>query len=306
MSKLNRFTDEQLARANNVSIVDYAMQRGFKLKKFGKDYKLPGYGGLLISPQKNCWNWYSQNTGGGIIQFVMEFENLTWVEAVKKLLGEDVDSYRTYNRDIIIRNKKKVEFKLPEKNKNFNHIYAYLIKTRCIDKSIVNKMINEDYLYENKYGSCVFVGKDENGVSRCANVRGTSGSFKQDIEGGNKDYAFNYPGINDVLNVFEAPIDLLSYMTLQKINGSCLDDHYQALACVADRALRQYLKTHTEIRTIRLCTDNDKYGNEAALYLQSELCGDYKVIRHKPKLKDFNEDLQALMNGHTNERVSNG
>lgn len=296
MTKLRRFTYEQLQRANSVSIMDYAMNRGFKLKRIGRDYKVPGYGGLIITPSKNCWNWYSQNTGGGIIQFVMEFENLTWVDAVKKLLGDDFEDYPIYKRDIVIKEEKK-EFKLPNKNKTFNHIYAYLINTRCIDKAIVNKMINNNYLYENTYGSCVFVGKDAAGIPRCANIRGTSGEFKQDVDGSDKRYSFNVPGISNTLNVFEAPIDLLSYMTLQKLNNYPLEDHYQSLSCVADTALVQYLSTHTNIDTIRLCLDNDASGTKAIEEMYSEYRDRYKIIRHMPHLKDFNEDLVAKVRG---------
>ena len=289
--KIRWFTDEQLRRAEEVSLLDYARNKGFELRKKGKDYKIPGYGGLYISPNKNCWNWYSINKGGGIIQFLMEFENLTWAEAVKELLGDDYDNY---TRVVYKPVKNKIqEFVLPEKNNTFKHIYAYLLNERGIDKKILNKLINDKYIYENIYGSCVFVGYDEYGVARCANIRGTSGNFKQDVYGSNKAYAFNIPGTSDTLNVFESAIDAISYMTLQSMIGIESIDHYQSLACVADTAALQYLDTHPFIKNVRLCQDNDEAGNISARLLGTTLQDKYNVIRHRPNLKDFNDDLLA-------------
>ena len=49
---------------------------------------------------------------------------------------------------------------------------------------------------------------------RYAHVRGTADPFRQDITGSDKSYPFRYEGNGNQLFVFEAPIDLLSFICL--------------------------------------------------------------------------------------------
>jgi len=87
-----KFTDEQIELASNINILAYAKGRGYDLKQISNNtYKIPGYGGLFISGDGSKWNCFSQNKGGGIIQFVMEMEGKSWVEAVGELLGSTYD-----------------------------------------------------------------------------------------------------------------------------------------------------------------------------------------------------------------------
>jgi len=42
-----RFTDEQIAQANSINIIDYARRRGYHVKQVtAHSYKIPGFGGL--------------------------------------------------------------------------------------------------------------------------------------------------------------------------------------------------------------------------------------------------------------------
>ena len=73
--KQQLFTDQQIEQANQVNLIAYARSRGHEVKRISNNsYKLPGYGGLFISGDGAKWNWFSQNKGGGSIQFVMEME----------------------------------------------------------------------------------------------------------------------------------------------------------------------------------------------------------------------------------------
>ncbi|MCO5386998.1 MAG: DUF3991 domain-containing protein [Desulfosporosinus sp.] len=176
MGKL--FTDEQIAQANQINVIEYARQAGYPVEKItSKEYKIPGFGGLRIDGAGRKWNCFSANAGGGPIQFVMYTEEKSWVDAVKQLLGlssNQIDSLYRVPRDIEKEKEEKGEFILPEKNGTYKHVFAYLINTRKIDKDIVVSMVKEKKLYENTHRSCVFVGYDQVGTARYASVRSTN------------------------------------------------------------------------------------------------------------------------------------
>ncbi len=88
---MKRFTQTQIDEANATSIVDYVLKQGLQIKQTGKNYKITDIsGGLYIDIDKNSWCWWGEEKGGGPIQFVMEFENKTWVEAIKTLLNMEL------------------------------------------------------------------------------------------------------------------------------------------------------------------------------------------------------------------------
>ena len=297
------YTPDQIKQADTVSILAYARQHGYQPKRVGQNYKIPGYGGLYINDAKNCFNCFSSDKGGGPIQFVMFMEGLEWKYAVAKLL--DIEPV-TYSREMgHIKGKVKTDtvppfFNLPAHGKTMNHVFAYLINTRKLDKDVVYDFVKQKMLYENDYGSCVFVGYDENHVPRCASIRGTGGKeFKQDVTGSRKEYFFRKEGSNDTLNVFEAAIDLMSYITLQKrqsplVKSHDLDDHYVALGCLDFAAMHCYLRQHPAVRRIRICLDNDVHGRKAAAALYYQYSNRYAVRLDRPKGKDWNEDLVKL------------
>ncbi len=294
------YTQEQITQANMVSILAYARQHGYQTKKVGREYKIPGFGGLYINDDKNCFHCFSEKKEGGPIQFVMFMEGLQWKHAVAKLL--DIEPV-TYSRGLrYIQSKLKTDtvppfFNLPPHGKTMNHVFAYLINTRKLDKDVVYAFVKRKMLYENEYGSCVFVGYDENHVPRCASIRGTGGKeFKQDVTGSCKEYFFRKEGSNDTLNVFESAIDLMSYITFQKrksplVKSHDMEDHYVALGCLDLAAMRCYLKQHPEVKRIRICLDNDVYGRKAGAALYYSCSNTYAVRLDRPKGKDWNEDL---------------
>lgn len=292
------FTDEQINRANAVDIVDYARSMGLELKRDGKEYRVKDYsGGFIISPEKNNWNWFGGHQGGGVVQLCMFLENKTWQEAVGTLLNEDMEPIRRAP-DWKPKEEPPKEFNLPPKNNTDKHVYAYLTKTRGIDAEIVKDMLDKGYIYENQHRSCVFVGRDKEGVPRHASVRSTNTvgkAYKKDVSGSQKKYSFSISGTSGNLNVFEAPIDALSYMSLQKLQGKPVNDSYVALGGVTDKALEQYLEDHKDIRQITVCTDGDEAGEKASERIREKYGTDYEIVRERSLHKDFNEDLVGIM-----------
>ena len=175
---------------------------------------------------------------------------------------------------------------------------AYLRK-RGIAAQVIRQFMNSGLLYEDAvHHNCVFVGRDESGQAKYAGLRGTydldSPGFKGDATGSDKNTGFSLPHDpqSDLVLVFEAPIDLMSYLTLHRDTTNAV-----ALCGLYDGALQTYLQAHPEIRRIALCLDADEPGQKAAQQLQEkyQLQG-YAVTVEKPRCgKDWNEYLQKRL-----------
>lgn len=295
--KYMHFTDEQLAYVNHINIVSYAKRHGYPVKEYHRGYwKITGYGGLLIEPDK--WYWEAEQKGGGPIQFVMVMKQLSWVEAVKELLKEsDPDcQYHLESEPVQMHRKAKEKsmFRLPAKNTTYEHIFAYLIKSRKLDQGLIQQLVKDKKLYEDVNQNCVFVGYDQEGTARFASMRGTKTqrSYKGDASGSDKRYAFSCTGSTDTVYIFEAPIDLISYQSMMKHSGKELSDHYITLAGISIAALERYLIDYPDIRKLVVCTDHDGAGEEAFQQIYKTYNGAYEVRRQSPKpYKDFNEYL---------------
>ena len=114
------------------------------------------------------------------------------------------------------------------------------------------------------------------------------------MDSSNADYSFNYVGKSDKLFVFEAPIDMLAYISLYKKNWE--EHSYVALCSTAECAAVRMLKSYPNLKHVYLCLDHDSAGIEGAYRLADILheMGDYSVWRAMPTHKDWDEDLKAL------------
>lgn len=297
MKKALRFTDEQLAKANEINIIAYAQSRGFDVKKVSnRSYKIDGYGGLYINADGKKWNCFSSVVGGGTIQFVMEIEGKTWVEAVKQLLGIEHDEL-PFVPPAAKESEIKGDLILPKKNDTYKHIFAYLIKTRKIDKNVVSQFVKDKKIYEDKYNNCVFVGFDEEDNPKYASVKGTNTTkkYRGDVENSDKGYPFCLEGKSDTLLIFEAPIDLMSYLSLLKLRGmEKINHHLISMGGMSYIPIDKYLERFPEIINIKLCLDFDKYGNIFSERIKRKYEEQYEISREFPKNKDFNDDLVFL------------
>ncbi|MDE6725023.1 MAG: toprim domain-containing protein, partial [Ruminiclostridium sp.] len=96
------------------------------------------------------------------------------------------------------------------------------------------------------------------------------------------------------LFVFEAPIDMLSFITLYQQDWKW--HSYIAMNGVYENAVLEALKCHSNLDKVVLCTDNDVGGIDAADRLRDILRenGYANIFRIMPRNKDFNEDLKEL------------
>ena len=295
------FTEEEKMTANSVDLSDFLRVRGEKLERAGREYKLI-YSDVSGSHDSiticgSTWFDHKNQTGGGAIKFMQEFYDMDFQTAVQELLGQRVTPLSHSPPKVSAKEEKK-EFRLPQANTNMHRVYAYLIKQRFIATDIISYFAKQHTLYEDKeHHNAVFVGVDENGVPRQAHKRSTStfgNSFRQTIEGSDTKYSFAHFGESGKLFIFEAPIDMLSYLTLHPEKWQ--EHSYIAMNGVYENAVLTALKGHSNLSEIVICTDNDVGGIDAADRLSDILKekGYADIKRILPTNKDWNEDLKQL------------
>ena len=288
--KKKRFSDEQLQRASGIDIVAMLQGQGEKLKKQGRVYRWMRYDSTVID--RNRWYRHSREIGGGPIQFMQHFYGMDFVEAVKYLLdGEEGAEFVQASRTP----EPKLPFTPPKLSKNMHRTFAYLIKTRKIDADIVQHFVNEKKIFETEeYHNTAFCGYDEKGEMKQMHLRSTlpGNRFFMDIDGSDKQYYFRHIGINSDVYVFEAPIDMLSYITMNKENWR--ESSYVCLGGVAIDALKNVLNTNEQISKVYMCVDRDDAGDKTVKRIGDELNEmGYEWERIFPENKDWNEDLTA-------------
>ena len=296
------FTDEEKQLANSVDLEEYLRVRGEKLERAGREYKLiysdDSGSHDSITIRGSTWFDHKNQTGGGAIKFMQYHYGMDFPTAVQELLGQRVTSLSSVPMKSTKQSEKQKDFRLPEANDNMHRVFAYLIKQRFIAAEVITHFARRKLLYEDKeHHNAVFVGADENGVPRQAHKRGTTTfgkSFRQTVEGSDTRYSFAHFGESKKLFVFEAPIDMLSYLTLHPENWH--EHSYIAMNGVYENAVLTALKGHSNLSEIVICTDNDVGGIDAADRLKDVLReNNYENIsRVAPKNKDFNEDLKQL------------
>ncbi|MCR5815688.1 MAG: DUF3991 and toprim domain-containing protein, partial [Ruminococcus sp.] len=294
------FTDEQKMLANTVNLEQFLRKKGERLERAGSSSKLiySDGSGRHDSIMINGSQWYDhkRQIGGGAIRFMQEFYGMTFVQAVQELLGVSV-SPLPQRKEADMPKAEKKEFCLPEKNKTMHRVFAYLIKQRFIRADIITHFAKAGTLYEDaKYHNAVFVGTDENGVPRQASKRSATTigkTVKLTCEGSDTKYSFSHFGTSGRLYVFEAPIDMLSYISLHPEKWQ--QHSYIAMNGVYESAVVYALETHKNIQHVILCTDNDEGGIDGAERLEDILKerGLVNITRLSPTFKDWNEDLKA-------------
>lgn len=300
MGKYIHFTEEEKRQANNVDLEQFLLQQGETLIPSGREKRLKSDHSITV--RGNEWYDHATEKGGLAIDFVQNFYGLSFPDAVTMLLGgEKGKIYHCAEKKEEI----KKPFKLPPHNKDMRRTFAYLIKHRCIDKDVVSFFAKEKLLYESceksndgtkEYHNAIFVGVDESGVARHAHKRGiyTNGKgYKGNIDSSNPCYSFHFCGTSDQLYVFEAPIDMLSFISLYK-NINWKQHSYVALCGLSEQTMLKQLDNNENLATVVLCLDNDEAGQKSSDKFEKVLAErEIAVTRLLPTLKDFNEDLQA-------------
>ena len=289
-----KYSKEQVEQANQVDLEQLLCRNGEELLHSGRDKRLASDHSITI--RGNRWYDHAAGEGGFSLSFVRRHYNLSFGDAMRLLTGENGQAPLPYIQKKPEEPAK--EFVLPTANQSMRRMYGYLVGYRQIDPDVLSAFVKRKLVYEDApYHNAVFVGLDEDGVPRHAHKRSTVSMGKQfrlNVEGSNPAYSFHWNGINRSLYVFEAPVDLLSYISLNPEGWQ--QNSYIALCGVGSQAMLKQLELRPELQEVFLCLDNDQAGQTASerLAIQLEQLGK-TVYRLVPQMKDWNEDLKEEM-----------
>ena len=270
-------------------------------------------------------NFKDPEDGGSSIDFLKKYKNMSFKEAINYLL-------KNKNNEKLEKIKEIFPEKKQEKNINWeqfikNNInsnnygsYRYLVNIRKIDKNIFK------YLYDN---SCIF--RDLRGYSKESDkklskdktltyfvyknpytreITGLTGRENRDYMKyiNKKPYTKNFSNTKWGFNLkkgkkikkiyfFEAPIDLLSYLTIYKGSKKLNNSLFVATGGNNKRLIKENIEEiskHDNIEEIKCCFDNDDFGDNFYSWIYKKYKEKYKITREKSKNEDWNDDLQKI------------
>lgn len=285
------FTEEQKRQANLVDLSEFLRRKGEPLIQSGRELRMGSNHSVTV--RGNEWYDHAAETGGGPVSFLKEFYGMDYQQAVMALLGQDggpLTQIRAPNEKL------KKPFELPQANGDNRRMFAYLVKHRRLDRDVVVQFSRQGLLYEDqKYHNVVFVGRDADGTAHHAHKRSTNSqgkSFRMTVEGSDFRYAFNWPGSSRDLLVFEAPIDMLSFISMHPDGWE--RHSYVALCGTSSQAMLGMLERNPQLQAVHLALDNDQAGQLASRRLAG-------IVREQglevdalvPIFKDWSDDLCA-------------
>ena len=310
------FTKEQREQARRTDLANFLISQGEQVKRSGSEYEWLD-GSQKVTIRGHLWYHQYKQKGGDAVDFVRRFYNKDYAEAVEMLLNNCGGQIIT-SPPIEISHK---PFELPPRNDRMSRVFSYLLLTRGIDKDVLYEFVRNKMIYESAdYHNAVFVGYDSSGKPRHAHKRGTvtSNAYKGNVAGSQPEFSFHWHGTSDKLFLFEAPIDMLSYISMQKAKdlqkvltrenelkynktlerelavAACRwkNNSYAASCSVSDRVLFQCLKDNPNIKNVFLCFDNDEAGQTANKRIADKLNSmNIKSEILIPIHKDWNEDI---------------
>lgn len=304
-----RFTEEELAIAKSVDLTAVAGHLGYTVKRVGNYHTLKEMDSIRIYDNSHWFRWSRRydkgENGGSQVDFLRVFTGMEIKEAVFWLLDfagyrriPEADRKMTLKNQVAVKKAEKKQFVLPVPALSNAYLYSYLNQERAISRTVIDYFVKQDLIYESRdYHNIVFKGKDKEGITRFASMRGifdrNGKSFKCDVAGSDKRYGFNVVNENSSgLIVSEAAIDLMSYMDIHMD----FETNKLALGMLSDGPLETFLKEHPKIKAICFCLDNDEPGRKAATaFMEKYYQLGYEVEDCPPpkNYKDYNEWLVA-------------
>lgn len=301
-------TAEQISRAREIDLLSYLS--AYEPNELFRDgpgrYITATHSSLVISNGKWIWN------GGGVagvsaLDYLTKVRGMGFVSAVETLTGERAESARSYQAAAKTQpTPERLPFYPPRPVRYPNGAVSYLQK-RGIHSAVISQCLREGVLYESRYYNprsdlhnapiCVFAGKNETGEIKFAAQRGIDIDLKRDKYGSDKRFGFCIPAVSGQdrhVAVFEAPIDAMSHVSLQRIQGWNWGGHRLSLGGTSDVALIAFLERNPQILRVILHLDNDKAGIIAARKIKATLTADsrfhhIRVSVNPPRgAKDYN------------------
>ena len=309
---MSRYVEkEELEKARQVDLLTYMEQREpDNLVKLSPNvHRLVEHDSVILS--HGLWQQKSTGIGGrSALDYLVKIRGLSLPEAVSLVLSGSYLPVSAY----LPPQKEMETFRLPPPTGENKRVCDYLTG-RGIDREIIDFAIAQGILYESAiHHNAVFVGRDYGGTPAYAALRGTGNSkFRGEVTGSKKMFSFRVEGISSTLHVFEAAIDLLSYLSLQRIWGRDWTlDSYLSLGGIAAKAmnlpaaLAEFL-AHRGPKTVVLHLDTDEMGRQATAKILKVLPENVTgKDSPAPAGKDINDYLCLVRGRSKAEKTASG
>ncbi|WP_301389390.1 DUF3991 domain-containing protein [Enterococcus entomosocium] len=252
---------EQIAFAKTVSILDIALKNGIDLiQDSKKQYRLADNHSLVITADKNLFIENNGNFGGGPIDFV---QKVVGIEDFKSAVHHITDS--EYEISDVAPSEQREFIYNKDNERDFVRAKKYLIDDRCIDEEIVSVLHNKGLLQQDKRNNVLLLWNDHGKIAGCSE-KGTipDSTWKKIQTGSDSKIGFNVRnGEPKKLKFFEAGVDLMSYMSLNK--SDLKDTWFVSMEGLKPETVYHYLEEAQQvspsgIEEIALCVDNDEAG----------------------------------------------
>ncbi|MDQ0361574.1 DUF3991 and TOPRIM domain-containing protein [Breznakia pachnodae] len=282
MAELKFFTrDEIEARSEllkqikrEVSVVELATNlyglKVLKSKKGSRYLKTMEHRSLVFDLQSNVayWNGHSGNRALNPIDFMMEYEKISGAAAVGKITqyyrerdSKQIEIFRYERQTDTVQQIKSIVY--PDEDKNNDKVISYLTEVRGIKKFVVDRLIDDKMLYQDKNGNCVFIGYDAWDKPTFGCLRGTrSVKFQMDCLGSKKNVGFYYESGKNFkkLALCEAVIDGLSYASLHRTLDANILCASGAGSMLETLCYHLTMRENVNVEEIIFCLDDDPAG----------------------------------------------
>lgn len=247
--------------------------------------------GVICVTGTKFFNWTHEVGGGGAIDLVIHLEELSFKAAVEWLVCRFPNSAAPDGPVVahsqLLHPSRRLELPLRSTTK-LPGITNYLVRSRCLDDSVIEALVATGLIYADEKGNAVFL-MHEDGGDRCvgAELRGsTAQSWKGMAIGSQKNLGYFSIGDPDAKTVVlcESAIDALS----------CYDLHrrYRCISTAGARPNPSWLTPLLSRGQHVVCCgfDADSTGDETA---RAMIAQHPAVRRIRPHFHDWNDVLRA-------------
>ncbi|MFS5168023.1 PBECR4 domain-containing protein [Streptococcus agalactiae] len=219
---------ERVEYARSRDILDVASELNMELVRSGRDYRWKEHDSMVISPDKNMWNWFSRHQGGDVISLVETMKEVNFNQAIDYL---NDGSFKEYT--VVERAQEPFSYYLEPYEQPFEAARNYLKEQRGLSDETIDFFLEKGVLAQANAkvnGSIepvvVFKSFDFSGEIVGATLQGIEENWEKWPERGYaKNIVRNSDGITGLhvdigqpnrLIFAESAIDLMSYYELHK------------------------------------------------------------------------------------------
>jgi hypothetical protein len=120
VANLGIYSQSQIKAARQADLVAWLQAHGHNLKSEGQNWRLPGFGGLLI--QGNHFKHFSSGTGGNSLDFLINMLGMAFLDAVQTLIHTGPAQQPITAPALPMAEK---ELMLPQRGQNHRRVIAY-------------------------------------------------------------------------------------------------------------------------------------------------------------------------------------